>query len=263
MSGVKHDTGSPRILFTWGFRMTQDSDYFKCENLLKNVIMRFPVIVNITRILTWTHWCVNYNIEQTETLEDLYTPKHSPDRWCPCWRSGQSSCTWGYYICSCLGWPGVCGQSSQFFPLWEGNKMICKQTKVSQKVSKYKHRATSRLTSPPPELHLVPLEIGLVLHYFYKSLWRKCCTMSLTCAYRASLHNIIHPDSQHGSGLELAALACSFQRVLNMLFITQVSTWYAFLTQYMYITTAAHEDPCSNMHSTVFLSSGKAGNMPH
>lgn len=26
------------------------------------------------------------------------------------------------------------------------------------------------VTSPSPELHLVPLEVGLVLHYFYKSL---------------------------------------------------------------------------------------------
>ena len=31
-------------------------------------------------------------------------------------------------------------------------------------------KKTHKFTSPPPELDLVPLEVGLVLHHFYESL---------------------------------------------------------------------------------------------
>ena len=101
----------------------------------------------------------------------------SPGRRCPCLRSGQSSCTWVCCTCSYLERPGVCEQRSRSFPLEAEHTHththtlpLLTNTKKCSLDAEKKLSVTGGLTSPPPELDLVPLEVGLVLHHFNKTL---------------------------------------------------------------------------------------------
>lgn len=94
---------------------------------------------------------------------------HSPGRRCPCWRSGRSSGTWVCCTCSYLEQPGACEQRSQSFPLKRKHALINPQRCNSEAV-RDEMTVTGALTSPPPEFDLIPLEVGLVFHYFNKTL---------------------------------------------------------------------------------------------
>lgn len=154
-------------------------------------------------------------------------PSHWPGSRGPCWRTWRSYGTLVCCTCSCPAQPGACGRRSQFSPLWSYQHTI--NTKalfehMEEELASMAHAQCgayeagvwvirNSLTSPPPELHFISLEVGLVFHHFDETLRGEA---ELTCSHASFNRALAHKYYNYMSAVWLCftVLTVSYKRAL-------------------------------------------------